>query len=125
MMRAKKLAISLVFATGVGAFLAGCSDDNNGPKVDPGVVFYVKPESLRECAPPSVVTLTWDAAAAGLNTVRIFAEDRIGKKTLFAEQGRAGAASTGAWATPGMTFTLESADGTRTVGKLLIKPEKC
>jgi len=67
-----------------------------------GVNFAVTPESMRECDPPTVATLTWNVATAGVQNVKIFVVNKAdGAEKLFAESGSSGTVETGPWVSAG------------------------
>ena len=74
------------------------------------VKFAVKPESMRECDPPAVATLTWDVAMPDVQTVKIFVVNKPGGVTLFTHSGSSGTAETGPWVSAGVAFLLKDGD---------------
>jgi hypothetical protein len=113
----------LTAITAVSLSIAACSDE---PASDlaAGVNFAVKPESMRECDPPAVATLTWKVTVPNVQTVKIFAVDKAHTETLFTHQGASGTAETGPWAYAGAAFVLKDESG-KQLGKLIIQPTKC
>ncbi|MGH6824169.1 hypothetical protein [Methyloceanibacter sp.] len=94
-------------------------------EVSEGVTFKVDPETLRECDPPAVVTLTWDASAAGASAVKIFVVGEDGNQNLFAFLGAQGTEKTGAWAKAKEVFILKDENEKQQLAKFVVGSEKC
>src|SRR5262245_45510847 len=88
--------------------------DEKKSDVAAGVSFAVKPESLRECDPSTVATLTWDVRAAGVQGVKIFAvEGKNAAPKLFTNSGASGTTETGPWVHAGHAFILKDEGETK------------
>jgi hypothetical protein len=88
------------------------------------VRFEVKPSSVRECDPPIVATVSWDATAAGVRTVKIFVSKEGSAEKLFANLGAEGDTVTGNWVSANTVFILKDETG-RQLGRFVIGSTKC
>ena len=115
----------------VSLSIAACSDEKKSDlpaassDLAAGVNFAAKPGSMRECDPPVVAKLTWNVAAPGVQSVKIFVVDNAGTEKLFAQLAASGTVETGPWVTAGTTFLLKDLSETKQLGKLIIQPMKC
>src|SRR5262245_66415711 len=67
----------------------------------PEVSFVAKPESMRECDPPAVATLTWNVFVPGVQYVKIFVVHKDGSERIFSQEASSGIAQAGPWVSTG------------------------
>jgi hypothetical protein len=122
----------IILAAVTTLLLFGCDSGLSATKSIPptstaasGVKFKVAPQSLRVCDPPTEVTVSWDVAVAGINTVKVFVLGERGKEKLFTFSGTKGSEKTGPWTKAGAVFILKEGDETKKLAKFVVGSEKC
>jgi hypothetical protein len=90
-----------------------------------GIKFEISPPSVRECDAPVVATVSWNADAAGVSTVKIFVSKEGGSEQLFANLGAQGNTLTEKWVVPNMVFILRDGTGSRELRRVVVGSTKC
>jgi hypothetical protein len=100
-----------LFAVASAMLLAGGCDVGSEPvKV---VKLTVEPPTSTSCtseSDPTAARVSWDAASASINDVKIFVRDGS-RETLFAAGGATGSAETGKWVRANLVFVLKDGTG--------------
>ena len=97
-------------------------DRSDGPIA--GVSFVVDPAIMRECDPPVIAKVSWDAAAANVQTVKIFIlANKV--ETLFASTIVAGSVNTGEWVAANTVFVLRDGDSMKQLAKFSVGSKSC
>ena len=128
------IAILLVLGWAISSIIStspsspGSSSVSESPPASeavPGVKFDVVPDTLRVCDPPKQVRVSWNAATAGVKSVKLFVVGDAGAETLFTFAGTEGNEDTGPWTKAGQVFILKDGDELRQCAKFVIGSEKC
>lgn len=122
-----------LLATG-NLLISGCDSPPTKPPTSksaakseaaPGVSFNVTPDILRACDPARIVKVAWNAAAAGVSTVKIFVVREDGGENLFAFLGAVGSVDTGPWVGAKTVFILKDGNETKQLGSFVVGSESC
>jgi hypothetical protein len=89
------------------------------------VTMVVDPPSLPECAAPGVAKISWNASAAGVQSVKIFVRDKNGQEALFFSGDPTGSASTGAWVGAGTRFVLRDGYTSKQITDVSVGSDNC
>jgi hypothetical protein len=109
----------VIFVAAATLLLLGC--DSSSSSIPPtseavsGVKFDVRPK--RVCAVPQEVQVSWDVAAAGVKTAKVFVV--FAGEERFAFSGTKGSQKM-AWTTAGTVFVLKDGDETRQLAKFVV-----
>jgi hypothetical protein len=86
------------------------------------VSFAVHPKRVAAGPSGTAVTLSWNAVAAGVESVKLFVKQSTGAERLFAHLGSEGSQQTGPWVVPGTEFTMTDPSGERQLAKVVVEP---
>jgi len=93
-----------------------------------GVKLQSEPAVLEQCGAlrgkRAAVKVSWDAATARVNTVKIWVQDPGKEPKLWAATRVAGSKVSGAWITDGSAFILTDAGG-RQLARLVMRAASC
>lgn len=114
--------MKLTHLLATGMLLLGCSGSAAQPAT---VTFAVEPSIVGSCSPPVVAKVTWNAAGAGVRSVKIFVHENDGPEKLFAEGATEGSVNTGPWVRPNVVFRLTDGDSGRQLATLTVEGKNC
>ena len=100
----------------------------SGTVIAEGGMLTVEPGIVDACSHPenvAVVSVRWDATAAGTEGVQLFLQDAAGNKKLWSAAGAKGSQDTGPWMADGSEVILVNAADSRELGRVKISFTPC
>jgi hypothetical protein len=119
-----RIALRTLGSIAVLILVFSCGESPTNEPV-PGVSFVVEPATVRDCDPPAVAKVSWNAPVVGLKTVKVFVLEKDRPETLFVNAGVVGTATTGAWVGAKTVFVLRDGDNSKQLARFTVGSKSC